>query len=154
MSLRQRTRRRGSATVEFAFALPVLLVFVFGLIEYGRAQMVSNLIRTATRQASRYGALEGVTTAQAKARVQDLLTTTVAASSITVSVKDASSCEDGDFPSSSSEFNSLGDLELSNAEPQQLFVIRATVNYGSVSLLNLPYFQGLTLSGESFMRHE
>jgi Flp pilus assembly protein TadG len=46
--------RCGIAVIEFAFALPVFLVFVIGLIEFSRVLWTSNALQLAVDQAARY----------------------------------------------------------------------------------------------------
>lgn len=71
-SRRQRStnkqRRRGSALVETAMTLPVCLLLIFGIMEYGRYLMMMHLINNAAREGARYAVshtepviIEGVT---------------------------------------------------------------------------------------------
>ena len=54
----------------------------------------------------------------------------------------------------------LPDLELTEAETRQLFVVRAKVPYQEVAILPVnfplvgPFLQELELAGQAFMRHE
>ena len=151
----QASRREGTTLVEVAVVLPVFLVFLFGLWAYGHAQMVSNMLKGATRTAARMGATEGVTSAQAKARVTQVMASAIDASKITIVIKDASTYDNGgSVPTSGSAMSSLPDLELSTAKSRQLFMVRATVNYNTVAILPTPWFDSVQLSGTSFMRHE
>ena len=56
-----RQRRLGSAVVEFAVVAPIFLLFVFGLIEYGRMVMVEQILTNASREGARVAILEGST---------------------------------------------------------------------------------------------
>lgn len=56
-----RQKRRGAAVVEFAVVAPIFVLFVFGLIEYGRMVMVQQIITNASREGARLAVLEGVT---------------------------------------------------------------------------------------------
>jgi len=49
----------GASLVEFAIVLPVLLVVVFGLVEFGRLVAVTTQVTTASREAARYGIATG-----------------------------------------------------------------------------------------------
>lgn len=49
---------RGAAAVEFALVLPVLLVLVFGIIEFGRAYNLQTTLTAAARQGARVMALK------------------------------------------------------------------------------------------------
>ena len=46
--------RRGVAAVEFAVVLPVLLLFLLGIVEVGRLVMVAQLATNGSREAARY----------------------------------------------------------------------------------------------------
>jgi Flp pilus assembly protein TadG len=50
-------RTRGGATLELALALPVFLVLVFGLVEFGLALYYKGMITAASREGARYGAI-------------------------------------------------------------------------------------------------
>lgn len=49
--------RRGNAVVEMALMLPLLLLIVFGITEFGRAWMAVNVMHTATREGARLAAV-------------------------------------------------------------------------------------------------
>jgi uncharacterized repeat protein (TIGR01451 family) len=51
---------KGQGLVEFALALPILLVVVYGLIETGRLLFIYGSTVTAARQAARYGSATGI----------------------------------------------------------------------------------------------
>lgn len=61
MKLRKITHRRGKAQamVEFAIALPLLLLLLYGLLEAGRLLFMYSTVVTASRQAVRYGSATG-----------------------------------------------------------------------------------------------
>lgn len=50
-------RRRGAAAVEFAIVAPIMLLAVFGLIEFGRMIMVKQSVTNAAREGCREAAL-------------------------------------------------------------------------------------------------
>jgi uncharacterized repeat protein (TIGR01451 family) len=56
-------RFTGQGMVEFALALPILLLVVYGLLETGRLIFIYSSTVTASRQAARYGSATGSTTA-------------------------------------------------------------------------------------------
>lgn len=150
-----RSRRRGTSAVEFAIVLPVFLAIVFGVIEISRIRMTSNLLNTACRLSARYGASEEVTTDEAKARVIEVLSTAMNASLVDVQVKDLSSYDEtGEMPDTDQEYDALPSLELSDAEPRQMFLIRATVAYNDIALVPFSVMKGATLAGTAVTRHE
>ena len=50
---------RGQSVVEFALVLPLLLVIVFGITEFGRAWMTMNVLTSAAREGARLAAVTG-----------------------------------------------------------------------------------------------
>lgn len=50
-------RRSGQAVIEFAFVLPLLLLLVFGITEFGRALMTVNVLTAAAREGARAAAV-------------------------------------------------------------------------------------------------
>jgi Flp pilus assembly protein TadG len=58
---RRRDTRRGVATVELALVAPIFLLVVIGLIEFGRAMMVQQLLTNASRVGARVAGKDGVT---------------------------------------------------------------------------------------------
>ena len=52
----------GQSLIEFALVLPILLLVLFGITEFGRAIMVTNVLYTAAREGARQGVVSGDTT--------------------------------------------------------------------------------------------
>lgn len=150
-----RRKRGGAAIVEMAFILPVFFFLVYGIVEYGHAQMVANTLNAAARASARFAATNGVTTAECEAQFREVMGSAIDASKVTIMVKDASVYDTGgDAPSTPSEFSDLPDQELADAAPRQLFIVRATVDYNDVALIGMPFLQGVTLTGHAISRHE
>jgi Flp pilus assembly protein TadG len=57
--MRRRDGDRGAAAVEFALVLPVLLILVLGIVEFGRAYNVQTTLSAAAREGVRAIALQG-----------------------------------------------------------------------------------------------
>lgn len=55
--MRGKRRERGAAAVEFALVVPILLVLVLGIIEFGRAYQVQTTVSAAAREGARSMAL-------------------------------------------------------------------------------------------------
>lgn len=153
---RPRTNRRsGTAAVETAVVLPVYILLVFGIIEFGHAHMVVNLLQSGCRNGARMGSTAGPTTAQVTARVRQTLGSAVNASTVDVFVQDASSLDDGGtWPTTDAQVEALPAIELSTATDRTLFVVRASVAYNDISLLPMPFLAGMRLQAQCFMRHE
>jgi Flp pilus assembly protein TadG len=69
-----RLSRRGASTVEFAFVAPVFFLIVLGLIEIGRACMVTELLTEAARRGCRTGVIEGTSYSSIQSAATNFLT--------------------------------------------------------------------------------
>lgn len=63
-----RHARRGVAVVEMAVVTPLLLLIMFGIIEFGWVFMIQETLTNATREAARVAALQGSTDADIQTR--------------------------------------------------------------------------------------
>ena len=63
--------KRGQAIIEFAVLLPILLLVLFGITEFGRAIMVKNILHTAAREGARLAVVSDSTSAHG--RVEEVL---------------------------------------------------------------------------------
>jgi len=63
---------RGQSLVEFALVLPVFLLLLIGIAEFGRAWMTRNILTGASREAVRIAAVQG-NTASARSRASNIL---------------------------------------------------------------------------------
>jgi len=85
----KRAARRGTAAVEAAFVLPMTLLFLFGIIEYGRYVMTLQVVTNAARSGARYALahvnpviLAGVTYGNNTSDVQNVVTTAMGGQSL------------------------------------------------------------------------
>lgn len=66
MSVGRTSKRRrsdhGQSVIEFALVLPILLLVVFGITEFGRALMTVNVLNAAAREGARVAAVGGDST--------------------------------------------------------------------------------------------
>lgn len=152
---RRRDQRRGTTLVEAAFVLPVFFFFVLALIEFGHAQMVNNVLRSACRSGARMGSTQGRTSADVKSHVQQVLSSAVSADAVHVFVKNGDSFDQGGaVPEQQSGFEALPDVNVHDADPGQLFLVRARIDYNDIALVPMPFMEGVVLQGQSLMRHE
>lgn len=70
---RGRHARRGAAVVEMAVVTPLLLMMMFGIIEFGWVFMVQETITNAVREAARVAALQGSTEADIQTRFAEAI---------------------------------------------------------------------------------
>ena len=145
--------RRGTTAVEVAVTLPVFCVIMVGLMECGHAMMIRHSLETSARQAARYGAVDGISTAQVTTRAKAIMakaTRTVP----TVLVKDGSVFDSDNFDPTTINYSALPNKELSTADNDQMFIVRLSVPYNDVSLLPPFWIKDITLTGQAVMRHE
>jgi hypothetical protein len=63
---------RGSAVIEFALVLPLLLLVCFGVTEFGRAWMTMNILTSAAREGVRLAVVTAPDIPAVQQRVQDV----------------------------------------------------------------------------------
>ncbi len=147
--------RRGTSLVETAIVLPVFFFFLLAIIEFGHAQLVNNMLNNACRTAARIGSVEGTTSQNVVDRVNEKMSPVIAAEDMTVFVNDASVFDSGGSPPSDGVgIEELPSVELSDAEPRQMFVVRARLNYNDIALVPMSFMDGVVLNSQAFMRHE
>jgi len=149
------SQRHGTTLVETAFVLPVFLFLLLAIIEFGHAQLVNNMLNNACRTAARLGSVEGTTSGDVVARVQQKMAPIVDSEDMTVFVNDASVFDSGGSPpANGTAVEALPATELADAEPRQMFVVRARLNYNDIALVPMPFMNGVVLNSQAFMRHE
>ena len=147
--------RRGASVVEVAAVMPVFLVFVFFIMQFGHAYMVKNMLNSACRQAARTGSTVGVSTSDTEARVVQIMAPIAPRDKIRIMVKDTEAIDaEQPQPISWSNTGALPDIELLSAKPRQPFLVRAEVRYGDIGFLVAPGFRDLLLAGQAITRHE
>ena len=78
-------RAHGQAMVEFALVIPVMLLLVFGVVEFGRAYYTYSALTNAARKGARYGSLHPTDTAGIQNRaIQTATGVSLTAGEITV----------------------------------------------------------------------
>lgn len=147
-SLQKRPRsqpRRGAAMVEMALVLPVFLMVVMGIIEFGRAMWVSNMLTNAAREGARMAILDGSSNAEVRQSVEDFLTTTlgVQAADITTTIT-ISPATGNPNPAN----------ECASANSRDLITISVSLAFNKVALISSNYLESATLVGKTAMRHE
>jgi Flp pilus assembly protein TadG len=65
---RSRATERGAAAVEFALVLPILLMLIFGIVDFGRMLSAKITITEAAREGARAAALVGRAEGESRAR--------------------------------------------------------------------------------------
>lgn len=145
-----RTRRAGQSLVEFALVVPLLLVFLLGIMEYGWFMKNQLTVSNAAREGARYAAL-GRSTSDIDARIQDKAVTVPGAPShLTISLK-------RDDNNASNGYNytiNLGDSGGNNDAPAGC-MIQVTVSIPNKSLTGVfPFLNNRTITASVQMRRE
>jgi Flp pilus assembly protein TadG len=71
--MRLRRDQRGTALIEMAFTLPLLLLISVGIIEFGRAFQTWQVLTNAAREGARVAVLPGYSDAMVTSRVQQYI---------------------------------------------------------------------------------
>ena len=143
-SVRQ-SRRRGAAMVEMAIVLPIFFMVVLGIVEFGRAMMVSQMVTNSAREATRLAIIDGQTNTTVTTWVKDFLNQSigVAAGDVTVAITVVPATGNPD------PANQIG-----NAKARDLVTVNVSVPFNKVSYVPGSYLNGKNLSARSAMRHE
>jgi len=146
--------RSGATLVETAIVFPVFLMFLFAVIEFGHAFMCNATLTAAAKDGARYGSVDGVTSQQVIDRVRARVNGAFKSSKATVIVKDARTYENATTNPATVNVANLPNIELNDADSRQLFIVRVSVPYDQVAIMPPFWAKGLTLRGDSVMRHE
>ncbi|MEM7324120.1 MAG: TadE family protein [Actinomycetota bacterium] len=87
-----RSDERGASLAEFALVLPILLMILFGIIEFGVAFSRSQAIEAAAREGGRLASLSATSSADVQERVNQTLGLTTFDSTPEVTIVPAGGC--------------------------------------------------------------
>lgn len=138
-------KRRGTALVEMAVVLPVFLMVVWGIIEFGRGMMVANMITNAAREGARLAVIDGNTNTDVENAISSFLQQAINVSPGDITVKIGID----EAPGNPDPLN-----QIASAEPRDLVNIVVSVPFNSVSFIPGNYLAGKSLVGRASMRHE
>ncbi len=138
-SFQKRTRgwRRGEAggaVVEMAVVMPILFMFLFGIVEFGRIMMVSHSLNNAARAGARVAVLPGATNAAVETAIRNELAGT----------------------GLRYDAYQLDPEDVSTAGRDDPITVRVTINYDSITWVAgfFPGLSGTQLHGTVIMRKE
>ncbi len=123
----------------------MFFLVVFGIIEFGRAMMVSQLVTNATREAARQAILDGSTNQAVEQWIKDFLSQTLNVATGDITVKITVTPAPG---------NPNPNNQLANAQNKDLVTINVSVPFDKVSLIPGDFLAGKNLAAEVSMRHE
>jgi fructose-specific component phosphotransferase system IIB-like protein len=120
-----RRNRQGAAAVEFAIVAPVFFLMIFGMIEFGRAIMVQQILTNASREGAREAVVDGAVKATVITHVGNYLANSgITGATVTMLDKDGASVD----PST-----------MSYGEP---LTVKVQIAFSNVSWLPAPWFIG------------
>jgi Flp pilus assembly protein TadG len=128
-----------------AIVLPVFMMVVMGIIEFGRGMMVGQLVTNAARYGARLAAVDGSTNASVESDVEDFLVEAVgiAAADATVTITVTAA------PGNPDPTN-----DLMKAQPKDLVKVHVQIPYDKVGYVGGKWLSGTQLTGQCTMRHE
>ena len=138
--------RRGAVIVEMALVLPIFLMLVFGIIEFGRGFMVGQLVTNAAREGARRAILDDSTNADITSYIQTFMQTSanVATGDTTVTITVTAA------PGNPAV--SGNDVALCTS--RDLVTVKVEVPFDKVAYITGKYLAGKKMSGQASMRHE
>ncbi len=149
--LRSKRPRRGASVVEAALVLPIVLIFLLGILEYGRYVMMMQVLTNAAREGAHYAlahtepfTLQGVTYGNATSDVQAIVSKFSAGQQLTgQTIQVYKSDVSG---------NSLGAWTGAASGEPICVKISGTYNFMIPEMLSLPSSKAVT--AQSIMRSE
>lgn len=134
---RRATSRRGATVVEAALVLPIVLLFLFGIMEYGRYLFMLQMFTNAAREGCRYAVthtepvtIAGATTGSNTSDVTNTISSFLGGQQL--------ASQNTQVYLSDSKGNNQG--TWTNAQPGQYICVQITGNYTAMvpSLLSMP----------------
>jgi Flp pilus assembly protein TadG len=142
---RLQQNRRGAALVEAALVLPIFFTVVLGIVEFGRAMMVSQIVTNVSREGARLAIVDGTTNSQVTTFVKEFMqaAVNVAQADVSVTITVAPAADNPD-PGN----------QIAAAGPGDVVTVRVSVPFNKVNYIPGDYLAGKNLVGMSAMRHE
>jgi Flp pilus assembly protein TadG len=137
--------RHGAATVETALVLPVFFMVMLGMVEIGRAFMVSQLLTNAAREGARVAIMNNSTNTEVTNTVTDIAQRTIGVAPANVTVNILVS----EYPGNPSTSNNVA-----LATKRDLCEVEVRVAYDKVNFIPIKWLTGAQLTGQAAMRHE
>lgn len=141
---RKNKDRGGAAIVEMAVCFPVFMLMLLGIVEFGRALMVSQLLTNAAREACREAVIDGASNAEVQETIDEIVTNTVGCATTDITTTFLVTDVDSGATSTS----------LSDAEQRDLIEIDIVVPFSAISFTSGKFLTGQSLRGQCAMRRE
>lgn len=142
---RRRNERRGAAMVEFAVVAPLMFLLVLGMLELGRAVMVSNLMINSSREGARKACLTTMTVAEVETWTKQYLEQMgIPSNAVTVTIQNQNA-SGGAYTTTTN---------LSSVSAGMGVQVTVSVPFSAVSWLPHNSYVTRTISGSTIMRKE
>jgi hypothetical protein len=134
-----RRTRPGAVLLEFAIVLPIFLLAIIGIIEFGRAVMVQQILTNAAREGARRAIIQGATNDEV---------TELVGNYVDAGIGESPSREIGILDANNDS------LDLESANSHDMIKVVVTVPYDEVGVGISSYFSGETMGAVCQMRKE
>ena len=131
--------------METAIVLPIFFLVVLGIIEFGRAFMVMQLVNTGAREGARLAISDGTTNEEVKTMIRNLVSNTASIPANKVDVD----IEIAPYPGNADP----NDL-IENAHKRDQITIDVSVAVADVSFVTPSAITSSHIRGTTTMRHE
>lgn len=143
MRSKSNQQRRGAAIIEMAVCLPILMVFVLGIIEFGQGYLAKHLLANACRMGARMAIVDGATNAAVETKVKQFFADSLRGDPENVVVTFEVAKTDG-----------TDGTDISSATTGDICTVTASITFDSVALISGGFLNGLSLQSECTMEHE
>ena len=133
--------------VEMALVLPLFLMLVLGIIEFGRAMMIANLVTNAAREGARMAVLDGSTNTEVNNAIETFLQSAIGTGVTTTDI-------DVTITVTAAAGNPDPANNIANATSRDLITVKVQLPFNKVALIPGNYLAGRQLVAQSAMRHE
>ena len=149
-------RRRAAAAVEFAVVAPLLLLFLLGIVEYGRLLMVAQITTNGSREGARYAVQADATPAEVDAYTRTYLTQAGVPAAAIAGVTTESQVGSSDPGYTAQNQGWVPATNLGGLKPGTPVRVRVVIGYEGASWLPMTVFvsSGSQLTGTTVMRKE
>ena len=130
--------------VEMAVCFPIFMLMLLGIIEFGRALMVSQLLTAAAREGCRVAVIDRATEGDVENEIRNMVTGSVG-------------CQPADAQIDivvTAISNGANVNDLADADQRDLIEIDITVPFSAVSFTTGRFLEGNDLRGQCAMRKE
>ncbi|MBI1346378.1 hypothetical protein GC163_08815 [bacterium] len=147
-------RRHGALTVEVALIMPIFVLFLAALLEFGHFCLVRHMMQAAARRGAHLGSFESTTNTQVEAKIREIAGSVIDPNLLTIQIRDASVFDTANFNATTLNVSSLPTVDLSDADTGDCFIVRVEVPYDNVAILPPFWIKGKTIATQAAMRHE